>query len=65
MFDQTAEHEKRRAEDADYIAYLGNAYRFGVDWARLQSAANAPFDPQVVEEYKVCYFICFYLIFLF
>jgi beta-glucosidase len=30
---------------------LGNAYRFSVDWARLQPSANAPFDEAVVKEY--------------
>ena len=51
VFQETAEHEARRDSDVDYIAYLGNAYRFGVDWSRLQSAPLAPFDEEVVAEY--------------
>jgi len=51
-FDRTTEHEKTRIEDIEYIRKLGSVYRCGVDWARLQSEANAPFDMEVVKEYQ-------------
>jgi beta-glucosidase len=43
-YGETAQHEKRRHEDALYAAHLGNAYRFSVDWARIQTAPLANFD---------------------
>jgi beta-glucosidase len=51
-FVRTTDHELRREEDAAYIGQLGNLYRCGLDWARLQPAAYAPFDEAVVEEYR-------------
>ena len=51
-FDLTTNHEKRRMEDAANILQFGTVYRCGVDWARLQSAPFAPFDEDVVKEYK-------------
>ena len=52
IFDQTTAHEQRRAEDAEIIAKLGQVYRCGVDWARLQTGPNETFDPAVVKEYQ-------------
>ncbi|MEY3248125.1 MAG: hypothetical protein RL742_168, partial [Bacteroidota bacterium] len=52
VFERTTDHEQRRAEDAEYIARLGTVYRCGVDWSRLQAAPGAPFDPEVVREYR-------------
>ncbi|MEM1322743.1 MAG: family 1 glycosylhydrolase [Bacteroidota bacterium] len=51
-FERTSDHEQRRAEDVQYIKALGQVYRCGVDWARLQKEAFAPFDPTVVAEYQ-------------
>ena len=51
-FDRTTDHELRRDEDIEYIARFGSLYRCGVDWARLQTAANADFDMAVVGEYQ-------------
>lgn len=51
VFNRTVEHEKHREEDAEFIVRLGNAYRFSMDWARLQPAPFAPFDEEVVKEY--------------
>lgn len=42
-FTRTSDHEHRRQEDIEYIAMLGNAYRFSVDWGRLQVAPKTPF----------------------
>ncbi|HNG91040.1 MAG TPA: family 1 glycosylhydrolase, partial [Saprospiraceae bacterium] len=51
-FERTTDHERRRAEDAEYIARLGSVYRCGVDWCRLQPAPLAPFQAAVVAEYR-------------
>ncbi len=52
VFERTSDHEKRRSEDVAYIKKFGSIYRCGVDWARLQKAAFAPFELDVVEEYQ-------------
>lgn len=52
IFSRTTDHEKRRTEDIDIIKQFGTIYRCGVDWARLQSSAFAPFDVAVVAEYE-------------
>ncbi len=52
VFNRTCDHELRRDEDIEYITALGNAYRMGFDWSRLQKAPLAPFDKAVVEEYR-------------
>ncbi len=49
---ETIEHEKHREEDADIIASLGNAYRCGPDWPRLQTAPYKPLAKTVVNEYR-------------
>ena len=51
-FERTTDHELRREEDAGYIVRLGNIYRCGVDWCRLQPEPLARFDPAVVAEYR-------------
>jgi beta-glucosidase len=52
VFERTTDHEKRRDEDAEWIAQLGaGIYRCGVDWCRLQVAPMAPFQAEVVKEY--------------
>ena len=53
VFGRTTDHEKRREEDLEIICSLGGAYRMSVDWARLQAAPYAEFDPAVVAEYSV------------
>ncbi len=50
-FEQTTDHEKRREEDLEIICSLGQAYRMSLDWSRLQRAAYADFNPEVVQEY--------------
>jgi len=52
-FQRTTDHEKRRDEDLENIVQFGSVYRCGVDWARLQTAPFADFEPEVVEEYQV------------
>ncbi len=51
-FDRTTDHELRREKDVEIIKEFGTVYRCGVDWARLQSTAKAPFDMEVVKEYR-------------
>ncbi len=51
-FERTTDHELKREEDVRYIQQFGSVYRCGVDWARLQSEAFAPFDQEVVKEYQ-------------
>ncbi|HMQ91219.1 MAG TPA: family 1 glycosylhydrolase [Flavilitoribacter sp.] len=51
IFDRTSDHELRREEDLEYICSFGTVYRCGVDWAKLQPAPFAPFNPIVTGEY--------------
>jgi len=51
-FLRTTDHEKRRREDEEYICKLGNAYRLSLDWSRLQLSPCAPFEKDVVQEYR-------------
>ncbi len=48
----TIAHEQRRSEDARHIARLGDAYRFSLDWGRLQRYPYEPFQTDVVKEYR-------------
>ena len=42
----------RYSEDIDWMARLGtNAYRFGIEWGRLQSAPFAPLNPTELARY--------------
>ena len=46
------DHYHRYPEDVDWMARLGaNAYRFGVEWSRLQSAPFAPLDSIELARY--------------
>ncbi len=52
VLNRTTDHEKRREEDAGYIAQFGTVYRCGMDWSRLQREPFAPFDTDTVAEYR-------------
>ncbi len=52
VLERTTDHEKRRAEDVEYIRQFGTVYRCGVDWSRLQRAPYADFDAATVAEYR-------------
>lgn len=52
VFDRTSDHELRRAEDAALIASIAPSYRMSLMWSRLQSAPFAPFNQEVVAEYR-------------
>ncbi len=50
--EQTIEHEKHMAEDAELIAEHSQLYRFSCDWAKLQLKPYAPFDKKEVKRYR-------------
>lgn len=52
IFSKTIDHELRREEDIEYIKQFGTVYRCSVDWSRLQRAAFAPLEQDIVEEYQ-------------
>jgi beta-glucosidase len=52
VFHRTSDHELRRKEDAALIASLAPAYRMSLMWSRLQAAPFAPFNAEVVAEYR-------------
>lgn len=46
------DHYHRYPEDVEWMRKLEtNAYRFGIEWARLQSAPFAPLNPRELERY--------------
>ena len=46
------DHYHRYPEDVDWMTKLGtNAYRFGIEWSRLQSAPFAPLDQNELARY--------------
>ena len=46
------DHYHRYAEDIDWMARLGtNAYRFGIEWSRLQAAPYAPLNQHELARY--------------
>jgi len=46
------DHYHRYPEDIEWMARLGtNAYRFGIEWGRLQSAAFAPLNQDELTRY--------------
>lgn len=55
VLDRAIEHQLHRGEDAEIIASLGNAYRGGFDWSRLQKGPREELDPNAVEEYRDFY----------
>ena len=42
--DDAIDHYNKYKEDLRYILYLGNAYRFSMDWSKLQKEAFGPLD---------------------
>jgi len=55
VLDETINHQFHRLADADIIASLGNAYRGGFDWSRLQKGPKAELERKVVDEYRDFY----------
>ncbi|MFA5014760.1 MAG: family 1 glycosylhydrolase [Actinomycetota bacterium] len=50
--DAAIDHYSKYKEDLRYILYLGNAYRFSMDWSRLQKEAFGPLDNEAAAHYK-------------
>jgi beta-glucosidase len=55
VLDEAINHQCQRAHDADIITSLGNAYRGGFDWSRLQKGPKAELEAKVVNEYRDFY----------
>lgn len=52
---EAIDHQRNREGDAEIIASLGNAYRGGFDWSRLQKGPKAELNKKVVDEYREFY----------
>ena len=50
--DVAIDHYRKYKEDLKYILYLGNAYRFSMDWSRLQKSAFGILDNEAAAHYK-------------
>jgi beta-glucosidase len=55
VLNETINHQCHRSYDADIIASLGNAYRGGFDWSRLQKGPKEKLEKEVVDEYRDFY----------
>ena len=45
-------HYERYREDMEYILYLGNAYRFSMDWSKLQEEPFGELNKDVLAHYE-------------
>ncbi len=52
VLERTIDHELNFSEDAKLISFLGNAYRGGLAWDRLQREPKGQLDTKTVEEYR-------------
>ncbi|MBN1298155.1 MAG: glycoside hydrolase family 1 protein [Actinobacteria bacterium] len=46
------DHYRHVDEDIEYILYLGNAYRFSMDWSKLQRSPFAQLEKDAVKHYE-------------
>ena len=46
------DHYNRYEEDLEYILYLGNAYRFSMDWSKLQKSPYLPLNIDATKHYE-------------
>jgi len=46
------DHYARFRDDLEYILYLGNAYRFSMDWSKLQGGPFYPLDRDALKHYE-------------
>ncbi len=51
LLDVAIDHYRKYREDLEYILYLGNAYRFSMDWSKLQNSAFGPLDKEARAHY--------------
>lgn len=49
---KTVAHDEHREEDLEYIAALGDSYRGGFSWEKLQKSPKAPLEKRLVNEYR-------------
>jgi len=49
--DKAIDHYRKFKQDLKYILYLGNAYRFSMDWSKLQKSAYSPLNHKAVSHY--------------
>jgi beta-glucosidase len=50
--DNAIMHYERYKEDMEYILYLGNAYRFSMDWSKLQEEPFGDLNKDVLAHYE-------------
>jgi beta-glucosidase len=55
VLDEAINHQSQRQSDAEIIASLGNAYRGGFDWSRLQKGPKAELQAEAVDGYREFY----------
>ncbi len=46
------DHYRRYKEDLEYILYLGNAYRFSMDWSKIQKGPCAQLENDALNHYE-------------
>ncbi len=52
LLGKAIDHYGRYKEDMEYILYLGNSYRFSMDWSGLQKNPFSKLDEDVLKHYK-------------
>ncbi len=52
ILERTIAHDLCMKEDAEIISSLGNAYRFSMDWSKIQERPYSQLNPDVVESYR-------------
>ena len=55
LLDVSIDHYKHLNEDLEYICYLGNSYRFSMDWSKLQKSPYAPLEKDVADHYRIIF----------
>ncbi len=52
LLDRATDHYRMYKRDLEYILYLGNSYRFSMDWSKLQRRPCSPLEKDAVDHYK-------------
>ncbi len=55
LLDISIDHYKNVEEDLEYICYLGNSYRFSMDWSKLQKNPYDPLEKDAVDHYRIIF----------
>ena len=53
LLDRAIDHYRMYREDLEYIIYLGNSYRFSMDWSKLQRRPYSTLEKEAVDHYKI------------